>query len=98
MTMLKTYRAEKARLVGALGGVAAVGFLASLCLLTMPLYMSQVYNRVIYSRSMETLVSLTVIAIVMLATFAVLDSIRSIMLGRIAAQFEARMSGMIIAG
>jgi PrtD family type I secretion system ABC transporter len=98
MSMLKTYRAEKARLRSALGGVAAISFLASMCLLSMPIYLSQVYNRVIYSHSIETLISLTVIALVMLATFAALDAIRAIMLGRLATQFEARMSGMIIAG
>ncbi|HXV30509.1 MAG TPA: type I secretion system permease/ATPase [Sinorhizobium sp.] len=46
--------------------------------LTIPLYMMQVYDRVLNSQSMETLVMLTILAIGALVTFAILEFIRAL--------------------
>ena len=97
MTLLDSYKAERARLSGSLGLVAVLSILASLCMLAIPLYLFQVYDRVLFSRSIETLLALSVIAGVVLLTFGVLDAIRSNLLTRMAAQFESNLSGPLIA-
>lgn len=96
--LLDSYKAEKARLRGSLAIVAVLSFLASLCMLAIPLYLFQVYDRVIFSRSYETLLALSIIAAIVLVTYGLLDTIRSNMLTRLGAQFEANLAGPIIAG
>ena len=57
-------------------GFAAVvvfGFAINLLMLTAPLYMLQVLDRVLASRSTETLLALTLIAVFALATLACLE-------------------------
>lgn len=81
-----------------MGGVALVSILSSFCMLALPLYLFQVYDRVISSRSIETLVAVTVIACVVLLAFVFLDTFRQIMLARIGVRFEARVSGLILGG
>ena len=98
MTLLDSYKAEKARLRGSLVVVAILSFLASLCMLAIPLYLFQVYDRVIFSRSYETLIALSIIAAIVLVTYGLLDTLRSNMLTRMGAQFEANLAGPIIAG
>ncbi len=53
-----------------------------------PLYMLQIYDRVLSSRSNSTLIALTVIAGAMLATYAILDLIRSRVLVRAGVRFD----------
>jgi len=55
----------------------------SLLALTTSFYMLQVYDRVLASRSLDTLLLLTLIAIVALAVFGVLDSLRLRLLMRV---------------
>ena len=55
-------------------------FFINLVLLVPPLYMIQVFDRVLVSRSIETLVMLTIGACGMLAMMFMLDSLRSILL------------------
>ena len=92
------YRAEKLRARLAMTSVAFISVLSSLCLLAVPLYLFQVYDRVLTSRSIETLVALSAIATVLLLTFGVLDALRQIMLTRIGTRFESRVAGPILAG
>src|SRR3954464_1790252 len=73
----------------------AVG-LFSLCvnvlMLTSSLYMMQVYDRVLASGGMPTLVLLSVIALGALGIMAVLDAVRSRVLGRLGTWFEAHLA------
>lgn len=57
-----------------------------------PLYMLQVYDRVLQSRSEITLLVLTVIALGMLAVYGVLEWIRSRVLVRAGLRFDAMLS------
>lgn len=98
MTIAETYRAEKRATKRAMIGVALISILSSFCLLALPLYLFQVYDRVIASRSIETLVAVTVIACVVLLAFGFLDTLRQILLARIGVRFEARVSGLLLAG
>ena len=98
MSLPAIYRAEKQAALRAMIGVAGLSMLSSLCLLAMPLYLFQVYDRVIASRSVETLVAITLIVCVVLVAFSVLDTLRQILLARIGVRFEARVSGPLLAG
>ena len=92
------YQVERRRARIGMTSVALVSTISSLCLLAVPLYLFQVYDRVLTSRSLETLLALTAVAAVLLLTFGALDGLRQIMLARIGARFEARVAGPILAG
>ncbi|MGE0769497.1 MAG: type I secretion system permease/ATPase [Hyphomicrobiaceae bacterium] len=58
-----------------------------------PLYMLQIYDRVLASRNATTLVGLTVIAAFMLVAYLLLDMLRSRILVRAGVQFDERLRG-----
>jgi len=74
--------------------VAAFGFSAvmSILALTTSFYMLQVYDRVLSSRSVETLLLLTIIAAGALSVFSVLDSLRLRLLQRTGMRVGAALS------
>jgi ATP-binding cassette subfamily C protein len=105
MTTVKDPRAMAAKepLKKALGvcrqafvSVGIFSLMMSALLLTIPLYMMQVYDRVLGSGSVSTLVMLTIIAISALALSAFLESIRQVMLSRIGARLEADLGGPLL--
>lgn len=57
--------------------VAGLGFVVNLLLLTSPIYMLQLYDRVLTSRSMETLLALSVIALFLLLGYGLLEVMRA---------------------
>ncbi len=67
-------------------------FLINLLMLTAPLYMLQVYDRVLTSRSEYTLLFLTLLAVAALATLAALDIMRSRLLVRISSCFDQQLA------
>lgn len=81
-------------------GVMTAAFVVSaginLLMLTSPLYMLQVYDRVIASRHVDTLVLLTVMAAGGLAAYAVLESVRSVVGLRLAAWIDRRLAGLVV--
>ena len=83
------------------GGSAAV-VLFSLCInllmLTVPLYMLQLFDRVLTSRSTDTLIMLTIVAVGAILTLAALEAVRSYAMVRISGWLEPRLSGAILSG
>ncbi len=74
-------------------GFLAIGlfsFFVNLLVLTGPLFMLQIYDRVLSSRSEATLVALTGLIIGLYLVMGVLDHIRSRVAARIGARFQAR--------
>jgi PrtD family type I secretion system ABC transporter len=67
----------------------------NLALLTVPLYMLQLYDRVLTSRSESTLVALTALAVAMLAGMGALDWIRSRVLVRVGAGLDEKLGGRV---
>lgn len=63
----------------------------NLLLLTGPLYMLQVYDRVLGSRSEPTLVALSALVMVLFLAMGLLDHARSRVLARIGARLQARL-------
>lgn len=68
----------------------------NLLALTAPMYMLQVYDRVLSSSSVETLIYLSVIAAAALLTFALLEGVRTRLLGRIGARFHDAMTTVLL--
>src|SRR5262245_32968885 len=63
--------------------VSAFSCVINILVLAVPLYMLQVYDRVLSSRSEETLILLTLIAVVALAAYGALDALRLRLLTRV---------------
>lgn len=64
--------------------------------LLVPAYMLQIYSRVIPSNSVETLVALSLIAIIALALFGALEFLRRFVMARAAVKLEAHMAGRLM--
>lgn len=62
-----------------------------------PLYMLQVYDRVITSRNETTLIMITLIAAFLLVVFAILERARSAVLNRVGALFDATAKDRLFA-
>ncbi|MEL7453493.1 MAG: type I secretion system permease/ATPase, partial [Pseudomonadota bacterium] len=69
-------------------GMAVFSLFTSLLMLTGPIYMLQVYDRVLASGSVPTLVGLTVLVLVLYVSFGVLDWVRGGVLSASASRFE----------
>ena len=81
------------------GGLVAVVFF-SMCInvlmLTAPLYMLQVFDRVLNSRSEETLLFLTLIAVAAFVTLGAVEAVRHQMLSRIGGWIDGQISGELL--
>ncbi len=71
-----------------LGTTVVFSFFINILMFVGPLYMLQVYDRVLQSRNEVTLIMLTIIACGMLAVYGVLEFLRSRMLVRAGMQFD----------
>ncbi len=96
MTIAETYRAEWKHLKRSMAAVAVISVLANLCMLATPLFLYQVYDHVIFSRNIDTLFAVALIAGAVLITFGLLDAIRGRLLSKIGATFEARLAGLLL--
>jgi len=87
-------------LASARGVFAVVGgfsLFINLLMLVSPIYMLQVYDRVLTSRSEDTLIMLTVLAVGLLAINAVLELARSKLLVRLGGRLDARLNDRVFA-
>ena len=73
--------------------VGIFSFFANLLMLTGPIYMLQVYDRVLGSRSLETLIALSVLVLFLYTMMGLLDYARGRIMGRVGARFQARLGG-----
>ncbi|ATN32510.1 type I secretion system permease/ATPase [Rhizobium sp. ACO-34A] len=73
--------------------VAVVSAVTNILMLTGPLFMMQVYDRVLASRSVPTLVALSILAVGLYVFLGVLELIRSRILVRIGQQLEEQLGG-----
>jgi len=76
-------------------GVGVLSLFVNLLMLTGPLYMLQVYDRVITSQSMSTLVVLSILMVALYAFMGLLDFLRSRILVRIGNFVEHKLSAPI---
>lgn len=73
-------------------GLVVFSFFTSLLMLTGPLYMLQVYDRVLMSHSIPTLVALTVLVAGLYLTLGILDWCRQSLFSVAASQIEGRLA------
>ena len=88
-----TALSESRRLFVAIGVFSAF---VNLLMLTGPIFMLQVYDRVLTSRSEATLVALIVITAFLFLMMGLLDHARSRLLARAGARFQARMDARVM--
>ena len=77
---------------------SAFAFTATMSILVLatPLYMLQVYDRVLTSRSLDTLLLLTLMAVAAIAVFGVLESLRHQLLLRIGMRIADRLAPSVL--
>ena len=91
---------ELAAARGASRQAVAVAFLFSafvnLLMLTAPLYMLQVYDRVLVSRSEETLLALTLLMAFLFLVMGVLDHARGRIMARVGARLQEKLDARVL--
>ncbi|WP_420010501.1 type I secretion system permease/ATPase [Tateyamaria sp.] len=85
---LRTARAQSRGLYWAVG---LFSLFANLLMLTGPIYMLQVYDRVLGSRSEETLIALSLLVLFLYGVMGILDYARGRIMARVGARFQARL-------
>ncbi|KRR23573.1 type I secretion system permease/ATPase [Bradyrhizobium retamae] len=76
--------------------VVAFSVSLNILLLVVPFYAIEVFDRVISSGSVETLVGLTIIAVIALVFSAAFDTLRSRLLSRFAVRFERSLAPIVL--
>lgn len=82
--------------IGAFSALMTYSLCINLLMLTSSIYMMQVFDRVLVSRSGETLVMLTVIAVIALSTMAGLDIIRTRIMHKVGAWLDDQISPVVL--
>ncbi|APE42149.1 protease/lipase ABC transporter permease/ATP-binding protein [Sulfitobacter alexandrii] len=85
---LAELRAVRRRSRGLYWTVALFSLFANLLMLTGPMYMLQVYDRVLGSGSEETLIALSILVVFLYGVMGVLDHTRGRIMARVAARFQ----------
>ena len=83
---------------GAFAIIMAFSLAINLLTLATPLYMMQVFDRVLSSRSGDTLVMLTLITVLAIAVLALLEAIRGQMLVRVGNWLDDRLGPTVFSG
>ncbi len=84
-------RAARAESRGLYWFVGLFSLFANLLMLTGPIYMLQVYDRVLGSRSQETLIALSLLVVFLYGVMGILDYTRGRIMARVGARFQARL-------
>jgi len=98
MSLVDEYKDEELNLRKSFRPVWGYSLLATICMLAMPIFMFQVYDRVLKSHNIETLMAMLVFALIILVCYGIFDSVRQRVLVRGAVRLETRMAGLLLAG
>ncbi|WP_415404699.1 type I secretion system permease/ATPase [Tateyamaria sp. SN3-11] len=88
---LAELRAARAQSRGLYWTVGLFSLFANLLMLTGPMYMLQVYDRVLGSRSEETLIALSLLVVFLYGVMGILDFTRGRIMARVGARFQSAM-------
>ena len=94
---LSELRAARQRNRGLFWAVGIFSLFVNLLMLTGPLFMLQVYDRVLGSRSEETLLALFILMAFLFGMMGLLDFVRGRVLARIGANFQAALDQRVFA-
>jgi len=97
MSLFDEFKDGEREFKKSLKSVGIYAFVASTCMLAMPVFLMQVYGKVLMSRSMETLIAFALVAVVILVAYGFYDALKLRLLGRAATELEAKMTGPILA-
>ncbi|MGD9916900.1 MAG: type I secretion system permease/ATPase [Paenirhodobacter sp.] len=89
---LRSARAESRALIWS---VAVFSAFVNLLALTGPMFMLQVYDRVLGAHSVETLTALFVLVVFLFAAMGLLDYARARVMARVGARFQARLEARV---
>lgn len=84
------------RLKRSIGAIGIISLVSNLLLLTGPLFMVAIYDHVIPTRSIETLLGLVLIALAAYALYGIADSYRSKALARLGSSIVESISGRVL--
>lgn len=76
--------------------VAIFSIVVNLLVLSIPIYLFNMSDRVLTSRSTDTLVMLTMIVVAAIAAHVLMDMLRRIILMRVAVEIEAKLGGPVL--
>jgi ATP-binding cassette, subfamily C, bacterial len=77
--------------------VAVFSVVINLFMLTLPIYLFQISDRVLTSRSLDTLLMLTIVALGFIVVLSMLEILRRQILGRLASRLDAVLGGPVLA-
>lgn len=77
--------------------VAIFSIMVNTLVLAVPIYLFQMSDRVLTSRSLDTLVMLSIIVMLAIAAHVLLDMVRRFILMRVAVDVESRLGGPVLA-
>ena len=92
---LAELRAARRESRGLYWAVGLFGIFVNFLMLTGPLYMLQVYDRVLGSRSVATLIALSVLVLFLYMMYGLLDFARGRVMARAGARFQARLDSRV---
>lgn len=78
--------------------VVIFSFVINVLMLTVPLYLLQIFNRVIPSKSTDTLIFLTIIVLASLVTLSFLEAMRRLIFSHIGVWLDKRLGGFVLSG
>ncbi|MGB5345603.1 MAG: ATP-binding cassette domain-containing protein, partial [Woeseia sp.] len=78
--------------------VAVFSFAINLLMLAVPLYLLQIFNRVVPAKSADTLVFLTGIVVVAMITMTILEASRRYIFVQFGAWMDSRLGGLVLSG
>jgi PrtD family type I secretion system ABC transporter len=96
MTQASPIRQTALAIAAPLGWVAGFSFFLNLIYLAAPLYMMQVYDRVMHSRSVPTLLYLTLVVTLCYVVYAILDGVRGRVLAGVSDVVEERLGRAVL--
>ncbi len=83
---------------GVITSIFVASIFVNLLILTAPLYMLQLFSRVLASGSMSTLIALTMGAAIALVFYFIFDAIRQRLVNRLGTRLEARLNPIVLSG
>ena len=82
------------RIVGrAVAEIGIFSFVLNMLLLVQPIYLLQIYDRVLAAGSMETLAYITLITLAGIAVLGILESVRAVYAARVANRMDVALAG-----
>ncbi len=98
MALIDEYLEEEQEIRRFFKTISFYSIIAAICMLAMPIFMFQVYDRVLRSRNIETLIAMLLFCLFILVCYGFFDSVRQRLLAKSAVKLEARVAGMLFAG